>query len=251
MIASFLKYAWRAKGPHGIHSPFVFDLARKGLKAPLPNTVDDIKNLRKQLAKDQVPVSNTFGTNSGAFPGKGTMADLVKKASIPSRYGALLYRLAAHYQPSTILELGSCIGFSTAYLAATGIPVTTVEGNANFAALTRRHLTDLGLSNVAVINATFQDFIDTDVPQLPFIPFLYLDGDHSYEATMKYFNQLLPTARDESIWVFDDIYWSKGMREAWQEIQQHPRVGFSLDFFKFGVVSFKPMIQKQHFYIWY
>ncbi len=251
MIGSFLKYALRAQGPHGIHSPFVFDLVRHGLKKPLPKKLREIHRLKKELGRSKTPVTNNFGTNSGTFTGEGTLAQIAKTVSVPKKYGQLLYRLAAHFQPDFIVELGSCIGISTAYLAATDIPVLSVEGNAQFANLAKENLERLALENGTIYNTSFQEFISQELPQLPFIPFLYLDGDHSYEATLEYFHQLLPYTREESIFVLDDIYWSAGMQKAWNEIRLHPSVGISMDFFKFGVLSFKPMIQKQHFYLWY
>ena len=40
--------------------------------------------------------------------------------------------------------------------------------------------------------------------------------------------------------VFDDIRWSRDMREAWRSIRSHPRVTRSLALFTFGVCVIGP-----------
>ena len=42
-----------------------------------------------------------------------------------------------------------------------------------------------------------------------------------------------------SIFVFDDIYWSDGMQQAWKEICKHPEVTLSLDLFFISVSFFR------------
>mgnify|MGYP000686872661 CR=1 FL=1 len=42
--------------------------------------------------------------------------------------------------------------------------------------------------------------------------------------------------------VFDDVHWSKGMEEAWNEIIDHSSIQVSIDLFEMGVV----IIDKQY-----
>jgi len=51
--------------------------------------------------------------------------------------------------------------------------------------------------------------------------------------------------------IFDDIYWSEGMQQAWTEICARPEVTLSLDLFHMGVVFFNPGLTKEHYYIRY
>ena len=41
------------------------------------------------------------------------------------------------------------------------------------------------------------------------------------------------------LFVFDDIYWSSGMKSAWDEISKSPSVKLSLDLFSLGIVFLK------------
>jgi hypothetical protein len=47
--------------------------------------------------------------------------------------------------------------------------------------------------------------------------------------------------------IFDDIYWSQGMKRAWRTICEDQRVQLSLDFYWFGVIFLNGRMQKEHF----
>ncbi|WP_324721913.1 O-methyltransferase [Salinimicrobium sp. HB62] len=78
---------------------------------------------------------------------------------------------------------------------------------------------------------------------------VYIDGNHQKEATLSYFEKLLPTIHNDSVIIFDDIHWSKGMEEAWEEIKAHPKVRVSIDTFHWGLVFFRREQEKEHFVI--
>lgn len=78
---------------------------------------------------------------------------------------------------------------------------------------------------------------------------LYIDGNHQKEATLSYFRKLLSTVHNDSVMIFDDIHWSKGMEEAWEEIKAHPRVKVTIDTFQWGLVFFRREQEKEHFVI--
>ena len=82
------------------------------------------------------------------------------------------------------------------------------------------------------------------------VDFAYIDGNHTKEATINYFNLLLPKCNENTVLIFDDINWSEGMREAWQHIKTHERVKLSIDLFFIGIVLFrKEQKQQEHFVV--
>ena len=84
------------------------------------------------------------------------------------------------------------------------------------------------------------------------IDMAYIDGNHTYEATMKYFNELLKITHENSILIFDDIYWTSDMTKAWEEIKTIPAVTVSIDLYKVGLIFFrKENKQKEHFCLRY
>ena len=81
------------------------------------------------------------------------------------------------------------------------------------------------------------------------LDFIFIDGNHQKEATISYFKKCLNYSNDKSIIVFDDIYWSKGMEDAWDYIKQHNRTTVTIDFFFLGVVFINNELSKEHFKI--
>ena len=58
------------------------------------------------------------------------------------------------------------------------------------------------------------------------------------EATKEYFNMCMSKINENTIFVFDDINWSKEMHECWEEIKSDNRVSLSIDLYKLGLVFF-------------
>lgn len=88
-------------------------------------------------------------------------------------------------------------------------------------------------------NARFEDFLSSEEIAGKKFDLIYLDGNHTYEATINYFKTLLSHVHDSSVMIFDDIYWSEGMTKAWEEIKAHPAVTVTIDLFKLGLVFFR------------
>jgi predicted O-methyltransferase YrrM len=82
------------------------------------------------------------------------------------------------------------------------------------------------------------------------IDFLFIDGNHRKQSTLEYFRHFLTKSNADSIFIFDDIHWSREMEEAWELIQQHDSVTLTIDLFFVGLVFFKADFKvKQHFTI--
>jgi hypothetical protein len=57
-------------------------------------------------------------------------------------------------------------------------------------------------------------------------------------------------AKNNTLIILDDIYWSKDMYRAWKEIQKNEKVTLTVDIHRMGLVFFKKEIMvKQHFVI--
>lgn len=78
---------------------------------------------------------------------------------------------------------------------------------------------------------------------------IYIDGNHQKEATLRYFQELLPMVHNDSVMIFDDIHWSLQMEEAWEEIKEHSAVKVTIDTFQWGLVFFRREQEKEHFVI--
>ena len=255
----FLRYwltASNGRG-HGVHSPFVFDFITKVLNDPLqPEIFARIEGLRQRLKSEQGLVHvEDLGAGSGLDNAQQRkIGDIARHAAKPPKYGRLLHRIARHYHCEKVLELGTSLGLSTAYLAAAD-PVRqliTLEGAPAVAGLALQNLQQLGLENVRLIQGNFDQTLTDALAIIGSPDLVFVDGNHRQQPTLRYFRQCLEVVSDQAIFVFDDIHWSPEMEAAWEEIKAHEAVTCSIDLFFLGIVLFRPSFrEKQHFTIRY
>ncbi|MBK9358768.1 MAG: class I SAM-dependent methyltransferase [Bacteroidales bacterium] len=85
--------------------------------------------------------------------------------------------------------------------------------------------------------------------QTAIIDYAFIDGNHTKEATLRYFGQLVKHAGNNSVYIFHDIHWSAEMEQAWNEIKNHEKVIITIDLFHMGLVFFRKELSRQHFII--
>ncbi len=250
IIKSYLNFLWNSKNQHGVHSPFVFDLVTKCFYDPTkyPEYLV-LKNYRNSLLQNKKTIEVTdFGAGSRVFKSNTrAINQIAKNAGISPKRAELLFRLVRYFQPETILEIGTSLGLATSALAL-GNPkakITTLEGCPNTLNQSQLQLQKFNI-NVTTINAEFTEFLNTATEHWKLI---YFDGNHSKQATLEYFELLLPTISNDSVWIFDDIHWSPDMEEAWKIIKKHPKVKVTIDTFQWGMVFFRSEQEKEHFSI--
>jgi predicted O-methyltransferase YrrM len=141
-----------------------------------------------------------------------------------------------------IIEIGSSLGFVSAYLGI-GSPdkkVYTFEGNSSIVKYAESFHKNMEINNIHVIEGDFENTLDRHLDNLNEISFAFIDGNHRENATIRYFEKILNKCNDNSIIVIDDIYWSLGMKKAWNKIKQYPGVSSSIDLFQVGIVMLNP-----------
>jgi predicted O-methyltransferase YrrM len=214
---------------------------------------EKIENRRSILIQDATPLPSVdFGAGSKKKHANRTIGDITRITSVNDRYGRFLYRLARYYNPSHIIELGTAAGISTQYLA-TGNPqaeVITVEGNPNLAEVASRNFRINRIKNITTINSSFDDVLPQLVKYIVPGDLVYIDGNHTAEATWRYYSAF--TAMDKNpILVFDDINWSHDMRSAWKKICSQAGRGVIIDLFQMGICFNNIQSPKQIFRINY
>jgi predicted O-methyltransferase YrrM len=253
-IKSYLHFLWHSKNEHAVHSPFVFNLLTQCFynKKVKPEYAI-LKKHRNELLLNKNTIEVTdFGAGSRIFKSNvRQIAQIAKTAGISPTRAQLLFRIVNYFQPSTILEIGTSLGLATSALSL-GNPkasITTVEGCPETAKLAKLHLQKFNCNNVECVVKEFNNYIQNCQLKTENCQLIYFDGNHSKEATLDYFNLLLPTITNETVWIFDDIHWSAEMEEAWEIIKKHPKVTVSIDTFQWGLVFFRYEQPKQHFII--
>lgn len=255
-IVAYLRYLNKSGTRHSVHSPFVYTLVDEVLKNNSPNEAfQKISHLRRtMLKKTQIIEITDFG--AGAKEKKysfryESVAGIVKKASVPEKYGKVLFRLVQHFKPQSIVELGSSVGISTLYmaLAKPDAKVYTIEGCTTKSEQATSNFRKMEAKNIVQNIGRFDVVLPDLMQQVGKLDFAFVDGNHIYKATVSYFDTLLKNAHNDTVFVFDDIHWSQGMERAWNEICDNEQVTVSIDLYRMGIVFLNKQLSKQKFVI--
>lgn len=211
----------------------------------------EIENLRKSELKNAETIQIVdFGTGENR---ESTVKDILKKSVNPAKYGKLLFRIVHYFKFQDVLELGTSLGFSTSYLASSSseIKCTTVEGSPEIASRARRNFEKRNLKNIDLVVGNIDDVLADIIDMKEKLDLIYIDANHTQEATLRYFEMCLSKIHNESVMVFDDIHWSEGMEEAWTKIAAHPAVTSTIDIFQMGIVFFNKNLIKKNYKVIY
>jgi predicted O-methyltransferase YrrM len=244
----------KGKTRHGTHSPFVYRLVDKVIYDFSPEKVyNEIEALRKGLLSDNRVINITdLGAGSHVNNNKQKAVSVIAKNALkPLRLAQLLYRLVADLQPENMIELGTCLGITSVYLskAAPQAKLYTLEGCPETAGVAKETLSKAGIDNYELIVGNFDDTLPKVLEGLHKVDFVFIDGNHTKKATLRYFEWCLPKVHENTLLIFDDIYWSEGMKEAWAEIKANPQVTVTIDLYWIGLVYFRKGQVKESFKI--
>ncbi len=253
LLKEVLTYYLTANTVYGVHSPFVYALVDKVIRDKIYLPVwSDIEDLRQKLISDSshIPFIE-YGAGSKRLKGQKRKISQVAKSSLSSpRQCRVMYRLVDFFRPKVVLEMGTSFGISTAYLASAhpDTRVITMEGNPSSAHIAQDVFDRLGLKNINLRIGKFSGTLPGVLKNLDGVDLAFIDGHHTYDATISYFHALAKLASKSTVILVDDIYWSEGMNHAWKEIRQDDRVAFTVDIFSMGMVFFNhEVMPKQHF----
>lgn len=253
LTRKYLAYYLRSKNRHGLHSPFAYRIADEVLRDRKHYyAYDQAEGLRRQLLADHSELEvEDFGAGSvSGASRRRRVSDIARLAAKPARYAKLLFRLAAFSEPKLTLELGSSLGISSTYLALANPAgkLITCEGSLAIARRARENFESLGLNQIEMVQGNFNDTLPGILAAHPGPDLVFFDGNHRLEPTLRYFRQCLATAHEHTVFIFDDIHWSREMEEAWAIIKADPAVRMSIDLFFIGLVFFRKEFREvQHF----
>jgi len=251
-ISKYIKFLLKSTNQHGIHSPFVYNLVTKCFYDKTNHkSYKSILNYKKTLLENHTKIKVTdLGAGSQIMKQQERLvSNIAKNAGTTNKRAKLLYRITTYFKPENILELGTSLGIAT-YAISLGNPeasITSVEGCPEISKFAKKKLENYTVENVSVLTGNFKDKIENLNSNN--YDFIFFDGNHQKDATIKYFEILLKTANNNSIFIFDDIYWSEGMTKAWETIKKHPKVTVTIDTFFWGFVFFRIEQKKEHFKI--
>ncbi len=259
-LKNFIRHYLTATLIDVLHSPFVFDLYQTAIKKQKNiSKFNPIENCRSKLLNNQQIVSYYdlgAGSNLLSTETKKVVKQLAKAHLKPARIAQIIHQIILKHKYKNVIELGTSLGITASYIASAikeNYPFnetnfTTIEGIHDVRNVALKQFEELELSKyVNAVEGDFNEKLDEVLSNYKNLDVFFVDGNHTYEATMEYFNKALPKAHNDSIFIFDDIYWSPGMTKAWEEIKQNNNVYQTVDLFFIGLVFFRAEQNRQHF----
>jgi len=253
LVPDYLIHKLTAKSSvgHGVHSPFVYNFIREVIRENNEITPPSIiEKIHQDNLNSNIPISiQTLGAKSISLSENSKLGSVVRLSSVTPKIGKLLYRISHWVNPRYILEIGTSVGISTMYIAAATpfAKITTLEGNPDKIEQALKNFSLSSLNNITLIEGDFNLTLNMALSSQPRLDMVFFDGNHQTEPTLHYFKQCLELSHDKSVFIFDDIRWSKEMFNTWQIIKGHKSVSISIDLFNMGILFFREGISKQHF----
>lgn len=235
-------------GGHGVHSPFCYNFTQSVLCDDSQYYIfQEIEQIRSSLKNDNRKLNITdFGTGKDSSK---TIREIAEKSVKPAKYGQLLFKIANYFNSRNMLELGTSLGLTTSYLAASSseIRCATMEGSSEILSIATENFKKLKIQNVEVWQGNIDFTLTKALSSFDKLDLIFIDANHRFPQVYNYFELCMTKIHNDSIVIVDDIYWSEDMEKAWEMIKKHPLVRTSIDLFHSGIVFFNPDLHKNHY----
>lgn len=244
---AFLSYWLNCVDEHSLHSPFFYDFYTKVVKKnPTPN--EAAERLRAELLNSTLTLDiNDLGAGSVLKSKQRHVKDIARHSLSTNKFSALYSRVLAFYQCKQVIELGTCMGINTLYLAdAHPTSLTTFEGADALVSLAKDTFSFAHAKGIKIVEGDIDETLENYLRTHPKIDFAFVDANHRYDAVMRYFRLILRASHEKTILVFDDIHLNPGMEQAWSEIKKDTLVYATADLFRCGFVFLDPSLNHNH-----
>ncbi|MCE2732058.1 MAG: class I SAM-dependent methyltransferase [Cyclobacteriaceae bacterium] len=247
-LKAYLTYWLTCVDAHSLHSPFFFDFYQQVVAAKSKTIPAQAEHLRKQLqASSQQITFFDLGTYKNSNPRTTTLKKIAATSLSTSAFSKLYQRAIQHFKAKEVIELGTCFGINTLYLAHNPeTHVTTFEGVPEIATIARDTFQFSGNTNITLIEGDINNTLPTHINACKTIDFAFVDANHRLEPCLAYFEFLLKKSTQQTVFVFDDIHHSAQMELAWQKIKEHPLVYGTADLYRCGFVFLDQSLNRQH-----
>lgn len=176
-----------------------------------------------------------------------TISSIAKSSLSAPKFSAFLHLLINELQSKTALETGTSLGVNTLYLDHSSAQKTiTMEASPILSELAKKEFTNRSIKSIVFeFGDIHRTFISTLVRHQP--DFIFLDADHRGSVVKKQVDQIIEHSKKVECIVIHDIYWSKDMNSAWNDLISDNRFTLSIDVFQAGILFPSKGTEKQHF----
>lgn len=235
-----VRWLFESQNDRWLHPPWIYSLYQKAFRERnIREEWLEFEALRKQLCKSQQEIR--FLDPSSGLEQVRTIGQQATRTLLSKGGAQFLSVLTDHASCCAVLELGSSLGISALYLARKNRPVVTIEGAAPIANEARAAFQQFPDLDITLLEGRFDEMLPKAFELLNAIPgkqpiLVWLDGHHEGKATNKYIDAIVNQFGTRAIFVLDDIRWSSGMFNAWQQQVHNPHWKIKIDLHRMGVL---------------
>ena len=202
----------------------------------------EIEAIRSRFRRDEKVVEIVdFGAGS-KISGKmtRTVRSVAHGGISSSKYSKLFTRFIRHFNCKNVVELGTSLGTNALYLARATpeVHVTSFEGCESIADLAEQAVAQCGCTNLQIVRGNVDDTLPSYLRNAQDIDLLYMDANHTYEATLAYLDQVISRLSFRAVLIIDDIYWSREMTRVWKDMKKRFPGAACLDIYQCGIIIF-------------
>jgi predicted O-methyltransferase YrrM len=227
--------------PQGKKLEETLELLDRPLPSPEQDWIVKIENQRKYLSSRHEPLNDGTLGKGGLYDDGAKTIEQACEVSKPPESALMLYLVTRAINPQSVIELGTNVGISSSYIGAAlkvngqNGRLITLDASPYRQRIAKEIHQNLGLDNISYVEGLFTDTLSTTLRNMNSIDLAFIDGHHQYQPTLDYFEEILGFAKDDAIFLFDDIRWSDGMKKAWLQIQSDRRLGLIVDCSSMGI----------------
>lgn len=201
------------------------------------NSFSNCESYRRKLLSDTAQITYEIFSSDR----KASVRDICKKAPSTKKWCQFLYRLVKNIDSPRVLEIGTNLGVSGSYIleACRGKngKLTTMEGLPQLCEISHKQFSRIVPdSKFEIIQGLLDNTFARIIEEKEGYDLIFIDGNHKKGPTLEYFNSLKSVMGETAVFVFDDINWSIGIKEAWEIIKKDKEVNFSIDTYEQGIV---------------
>jgi predicted O-methyltransferase YrrM len=221
-----------ASGQAGVLGPDVTTALQAWVEGRRDDRLDDavrrIERARRAMLASEEPLDGP----------RQTVGEATCEASNPRVIGELLHWLVRESDAHSAVELGTCMGFSAAYIAS-ALPadgrLLTLDRVDDFVRRAKQLLAETGLADrVEVRKADFRS-IDLRSATGERFDLAYKDGAHNAGATLEFLRECPAWCRPGALVLMDDLDHGGGMDTAWAEGTAGPAFAGALSLGRTGI----------------